>query len=146
MIKSKSGLRKKRRKSGEITLLKKRLWELCKQITRKRSILTSGALICYTSGKVLEHPKDAHTGHYIASSICSTEMRYDLDNLRIQSYDQNINKNGNTLQFRLNLIKEKGAEFVDELWSRNEQTKGKMYPKQWFVDKIIQYETLLKNL
>lgn len=142
-----SGLRKKkRRKSGEITLLKKKLWQLCKEIVRKCSIIDSGALRCYTCPKGPLEPKNAHTGHFIASSLCSTEMRYNLANLAIQCYNCNINKSGNTLQFRLNLIRDHGAEFVDELWSRNEATKGQIFPTSWFKDKILQYTKILESI
>lgn len=136
---------RKRRKKGEITRLKDKLWELCKQITRKRCIDRHGKLVCFTSGKVLTHPSDAHTGHFITSSWCSIELRYDLKNLRVQSYDENINKNGNTLQFRENLIRDHGVEYVDELWERNKVTKGKTYGKEWFIDKIQEYSLLLES-
>lgn len=136
---------KKRRKKGEITKLKDTLWELCKQITRKECIGRHGKLICFTSGKEITHPSDAHTGHYITSSWCSVELRYDLKNLRVQSYDENINKNGNTLQFRENLIRDHGVEYVDELWERNKVTKGKVFTSQWFQDKISEYENILER-
>ena len=137
---------KKRRKKGELTKAKLRLWELCKQITRAECIKKYGKLVCFTSGKTLIFPKDAHTGHYITSSWCSPELRYDLKNLRIQSYDENINKNGNTLQFRENLIRDHGTEYVDELWNRNKATKGRPYPLQWFLDKETEYKQLLQEL
>lgn len=134
----------KRRKKGELTLLKLKLWNLCKAIVRAESMKQHGKLVCYTSGKILVFPKDAHTGHYITSSWCSVELRYDLKNLRIQSYDENINKNGNTLQFRENLIRDHGVEYVDELWERNKATKGIVYPKEWFINQIALYEAKLE--
>lgn len=150
MIKRKSfGIKRKsrkRRKKGEITKSKEKLWELCKQITRRRNILSSGEWKCYTSGKLLTFPKDAHTGHCIPSSLCSVELRYDLKNLRIQSYDQNINKNGNPLQFERNLIRNHGQAYMDDLWNRNEATKGKVYTMDWFNAKIAQYQQILKDL
>src|SRR3990167_5495285 len=136
-------MRMKRRKKSELTKLKDKLWELCKQITRAKCIKKHGRLVCFTSGKVLTFPKDAHTGHFITSSWCSVELRYDLKNLRVKSYDENINKNGNTLQFRENLIRDHGVEYVDELWQRNKETKGRIYPLQFFYDKIEEYQSLL---
>lgn len=149
MIKRKTfGIKRtrKRRKKGELTKTKLRLWELCKQITRAECIKRHGKLICFTSGKVLIHPKDAHTGHYITSSWCSPELRYDLKNLRVQSYDENINKNGNTLQFRENLISDHGEEYVEELWRRNKETKGRQYPLQWYLDREQEYKAILESL
>ena len=138
--------RKKRRKKGELTRAKLRLWELCKLITRAECIKKHGKLVCFTSGKTLIHPSDAHTGHYITSSWCSIELRYDLKNLRVQSYDENVNKNGNTLQFRENLIRDHGVEYVEELWRRNKETKGRVYPLSWFTDKEQEYQSLLLSL
>ena len=137
---------RERRKKGELTKAKLRVWELCKQITRAECIKNHGKLVCYTSGKTLVFSKDAHTGHYITSSWCSIELRYDLKNLRVQSYDENINKNGNTLQFRENLIRDHGVEYVDELWTRNKATKGRPYLLQWFLDKESAYKALLSTL
>lgn len=137
---------RKRRKKGEITKAKETLWQLCKEITRKRYILPSGAWKCYTSGKVITEPKNVHTGHFIASSLCSVELRYDLKNLRPQSYNENINHSGNALQFERNLIRYHGVEYVAELWLRNEQTKGRTYPLQWYKDKITEYQNILKEL
>ena len=110
-----------------------------------KCVQPDGSWVCYTSGKRMVFPKDAHTGHCIPSSLCSVELRYDLNNLRVQSYDQNINKNGNPLQFERNLIRDHGQAYMDDLWNRNEATKGKIYPKQWFLDKITEYTTLLHS-
>lgn len=137
---------KPRVKTRTITSLKKELWQLCKLITRKRYGLPNGTYICYTSGKLIIDPKDAHTGHFIHSSLCSVELRYDLNNLRIQSYDQNINKNGNTLQFQENLIQDHGAAYVRELVKRNQATKGLQYGKDWYINKIVEYQSLLETL
>lgn len=137
---------RKRRKKGELTKLKLKLWELCKQITRSMCVQPDGTWICYTSGKTIVYPKDAHTGHCIPSSLCSVELRYDLKNLRVQSYDQNINKNGNPLQFERNLIRDHGQAYMDDLWNRNEATKGKVYPKEWFETKINDYQLLLDSM
>lgn len=137
---------KKRRKKGELTKLKEKLWELCKKITRKNCVQPDGSWICYTSGKIIVFPKDAHTGHFIPASLCSPELRYDLKNLRVQTYDQNINKNGNALQFERNLIRDHGQEYVDELWNRNEATKHTTYHLDWYKNKIAEYEILLSEM
>lgn len=134
---------RKRRKRGELTILKDTLWELCKQITRKRYVKPDGTWDCYTSGKPILLPKNVHTGHFIPSSLCSVELRYDLKNLRPQSYNDNINHSGNPHQFRRNLIANHGIEYVEELETRNEATKGKVYPPEWFKEKIAQYQKLL---
>ncbi len=138
--------RRKRRNKGEITKLKDTLWELCKQITRKRYIQPDGTWMCYTGNKPILLAKNVHTGHCIPSANCSVELRYDLKNLRPQSYNQNINLSGNSLQFERNLIRDHGQAYMDDLWNRNEATKGKVYPKEWFEAKIQEYSSLLQQL
>jgi len=125
---------KKRRKKGEITKLKAKLWQICRQIKNETT--------CYTCGRQNLTGSNRQLGHYIASSLCSVPTRYSLDNLRIQCYNCNINKSGNTLQFRRNLIKEVGIDAVNALEEYNETLKGKVYPKQWFLDKITEYKKL----
>jgi len=117
---------------------KVKLWELCKQITRKKHGST-----CFTSGKQGLEGSNWQTGHYIASSLCSTELRYDLKNLRPQSYQENINHSGNTLQFRRNLIRDHGIEYVEELETRNQKTKGQKFDILWYVAKIEEYSIIL---
>ncbi len=63
-----------------------------------------------------------------------------------QSYNENINHSGNPLQFRLNLIRDHGTEYVDELWERNAATKGLTYSKEWFEQRINDYKLLLEEL
>ena len=144
-IRSSKPIRKRRRK-GKITKLKDRLWELCKAITRARYIQPDGTWICYTSKKRILLAKNVHTGHFIAASLCSVELRYDLKNLRPQSYNENINHSGNALQFERNLIEDHGVEYVAELWLRNQLTKNKVYPPEWFSAKIQEYQSLLTEL
>ena len=133
-----------KKKPKSLTLLKKNLWELCKQLIRKQYGLSNGTWLCYTSGKLIIDPRDAHTGHFIHSSLCSVELRYDLNNLRIQSYDQNINKNGNTLQYEENLIRDHGQKYVDDLKRRNRETKGNLFGRYWYEQKILEYKLLLE--
>ncbi len=137
---------RKRRKKGELTKRKDTLWELCKQITRETYKQPDGTWICYTSKKPILLPKNVHAGHFIASSLCSVELRYDLKNLRPQNYNENINHSGNALQFERNLIEDHGVEYVAELWLRNQMTKGKVYPIEWFDQKIAEYELKLLAL
>lgn len=132
--------KRRRRKKGEIPKLKEQLWGLCRNILIRRY-----GYKCYTCGKVKRRKGALHTGHYIASSLCSIELRYDLKNLRRQCYACNINRSGNTLRFQKYLTRDHGPEYVEELWDRNEATKGKIYPKEWFIHQISTYSQLLKD-
>ena len=133
----------KRKKVGKvakpkITRLKKQLWEECKRIIRLRYQKHTGGWDCYTCGNHLDAPAKAQTGHFIPSSVCSTEMRYDLGNLRVQCYRCNINLSGNWIEYEKRLRKEMGEDYPEKLKARNESTKGQMYREDW-------YEMYLKN-
>lgn len=134
-------IKRKRRKKGEITKLKEQLWQLCRNILIKKY-----GYKCYTCGKIKRKKGALHTGHYIASALCSTELRYDTRNLRRQCYACNINRSGNTIRFGKYLSRDHGTEYVEELWNRNEATKGKVYSKQWFLNEIEIKKQILAQL
>lgn len=123
-------------------LLKDKLWRECKRIIRSRYGNKNGTWNCYTCGALLDEPRKAQTGHFIPSSICSTAMRYNLDNLRIQCYRCNINLSGNWPAYERNLDIEMGIGFADELKATNEQTKNMQYDSIWYEDTIDRYKKL----
>lgn len=131
----------KRRKKTPLEIAKDKLWELCKTITR----LEHGN-VCYTCGKPNLEGSSWQTGHFISSSICSTELRYDLSNLRPQCYNCNINKSGNWLAFEQHLTHAHGKDYVTKLKKRNEKTKGKQYDLLWYRDKIEEHKAYLSEL
>ena len=130
-------LRKKKAKAVSTTILKDRLWQLCKKITRQIYGNT-----CYTCGKIGLEGANWHTGHYIPSSVCSMEMRYSLDNLRPQCYHCNIHLSGNWPAYKAHLRDEKGDYFPEWLERRNRDTKGDMYGRAWIIQKIEEYKNL----
>ena len=75
----------KRRRKSNLKKQKEKLWKLCREIQIKRF-----GRICYTCGAKDLQGSNCHLGHFIPSSVCSAEMRYSLDNLRIQCYHDNI--------------------------------------------------------
>lgn len=127
-----------RRSKSELAKLKDKLWELCKNITRARYGGT-----CYTCDKQGLEGSNQQTGHYLTDSTCSTELRYDLNNLRIQCYRCNINLSGNWIEYERRLIRDHGEEYVAELKRRNYATKGLMYREDWYKRKIEEYKALL---
>lgn len=131
----------KRRKKSDLQKLKAKLWELCRQITRKRYGNT-----CYTCDKTGLEGSSWQTGHFISSSICSVALRYDLRNLRIQCYNCNINKSGNWLEFENRLKRDCGEAIVAELKAENERTKGQQYDSLWYEAKIAEYQLIFDNL
>lgn len=141
-LKRKTPLRSKRKTirkvTPNITKLKKRLWELCRDITRARY-----GYYCYTCGN---HSDAPHTGHFISSSVCSVELRYDLKNLRPQCYRCNIHLSGNWLAYEIKLKQDEGDVYVDELKERNMRTKGRQYDTLWYQAKIAEYEQILAEI
>jgi len=132
---------KTRKKKSPLAKLKIELWKLCREITIKRD-----GSDCYTCPSKDLSGSSRHLGHFISSSICSTELRYDLKNLRIQCYSCNIHKSGNWLAYENRLIRENGETYVQELKQRNEQTKGAMYREDWYEQKIAEYQSILDRL
>ena len=128
-------------KKPTIKALKTKLWELCKQITRKRYKNKDGTWNCFTCGRLIDGPAKAQTGHCIPSSACGAFLRYDLRNLRIQDYYCNINLGGNGSAFYKNLVEENGQEYVDELF-RDKQKIIKA-DEIFYQNKINEYEKLL---
>lgn len=128
----------KRRSTTSLARLKRKLWELCREITRE-----SYGNTCFTCERTGLYGGNYQTGHFITSSTCSTEIRYSLDNLRVQCYHCNINLSGNWTAFERNLVRDHGREWVDDLKRRNEETKGLKYDSLWYEAKIKEYEKLL---
>lgn len=141
---SKKKKAKKRTKSRKpsMRLLKSKLWAECKRIVRERYSHHNGGWYCYTCDSYLDEPRKAQTGHFIPSSICSVEMRYDLDNLRVQCYRCNINLSGNWPEFEKRLNAEMGEGFTDKLKARNESTKGQQYDSEWYKMYIENYKQI----
>jgi hypothetical protein len=123
--------------------LKAKLWELCKQITRKRYQLSDGNWNCFTCDAYLDEPAKAQTGHFIASSVCGVLLRYDLRNLRVQCYRCNINAGGNGAEYYRRLVLEKGQEYVNHLFEDKQKTikAGRVF----YETLISEYEEILNK-
>lgn len=132
---------RKRRKKSDLAKVKAKLWELCRLITRREY-----GDHCYTCGKGPLTGSSYQTGHFITSSICSVELRYDLKNLAVQCFNCNIDKSGNWVVFERLLREKHGDAYVEELKARNLATKGITYPLSWFQDKIIQYQNIYESI
>ena len=130
----------KRKSKSELTRLKDQLWQLCRQIVKLQH-----PHLCFTCGKrLIAGEQGFHTGHFISSSICSTELRYHLDNLRPQCSGCNVWKSGNWLEFEKHLTKENGNNYVSELKELNNKTKGLKYGSWWYLDKISHYQEIIE--
>ena len=87
-----------------------KIWELCKQVIRKRD--GDKCVICGTSG--LEGV-NAQTGHFIPSGACGAYLRFNIRNLHLSCYRCNINLGGNGAIFAKSLENKYGKEFVDRI-------------------------------
>lgn len=131
--------KKVKKKTSNVSLLKKKLWELCKQIIR-----TKYGNTCYTCGKTGLAGASWHTGHFLASSVCGAYLRYDLRNLRPQCYYCNINCGGSGAMFYKNLVDREGQKFVDEIFI--DKQKSIKADELFYAQKISEYEKILATL
>ena len=105
---SKSPKPKKKRTTRQ--KLEKMLWEECKRIIRLRYPNT-----CYTSGATNLTGANWHTGHGKSKGELPIRYKYDLRNLRPQSYHANINLGGQSDVFIAKLEQEEeGLQFLEE--------------------------------
>ena len=121
-----------------VTKLKKRLWQLCREI-----IFTRHGNDCYSCGAKGLFGSNRQCGHFLPSSICSAAMRYDLDNLRPQCMVCNVHRSGNWPAYEAHLVRD-GID-PNELKRRNQQTIGKQYDRLFYQNKIAEYEGLLSD-
>jgi 5-methylcytosine-specific restriction endonuclease McrA len=117
--------------------LKKKLWELCRQITDKNY-----PPICYTCGSQISG-SNKQLGHFIPSSVCGAYLRYDLRNLRWQCMRCNISAGGNGAEYYRRMVKEKGKKHVEELF----RDKQKIIKADviWLQNKIDEYTKSLST-
>lgn len=89
-------------------ILKDRLWNECKRITRERFPNT-----CYTCGKQGLSGQDWQTGHGKAKGALPLRFKYDIRNLRPQCYNCNHGGNGMTDIFIARMeTEEEGVAFL----------------------------------
>lgn len=138
-----------KKKLPSIRRRKKVLWELCKQITRKRYVNQDGTWNCYTCDKKIDVPKNAHTGHCVPQAFGGLYLRYDLRNLRIQDFRCNINYGGNGGVYVMRLRKEIGDDNVVDMFTlldRKNEKKTSMVERMFIEDKIEEYRKILHSL
>lgn len=111
----------KKVKKLSIGKLQKLLWEEVKRIVRTKYALGAPKMptetwICYTCGKLITSKMDAHTGHFIAKSVCGAYLKYDLRNLRVQCMACNVWGGGMGADFYHNMVIREGQEYVNQLF------------------------------
>jgi hypothetical protein len=110
----------KRKSKSETKKIQDELWQECRRIT-KAKYLRNGKYYCFTCDKEIEG-SNCQLGHFIPNSVGGALLRYNLDNLRLQCYYDNINLGGNGSEFYRRMVAENGQEFVDKLFELKNQT------------------------
>lgn len=101
----------KKVKKMPMGLLRKKLWEECKRITRAKY-----PPFCFTCGKPVAGSND-HTSHFIPNSVGGAFLRFDLRNLRRCCYYCNVNLGGNGSMYYRRLLETEGQEYIDQLFA-----------------------------
>jgi hypothetical protein len=99
----------KKQSKQKISVVQRKLWELCKQIIKIRY-----GDECYTCGRYCEG-SNRHTGHMWAKASLGAFMKYDLRVLRPQCYHCNINLGGLGAVFYKKMLDENGPDYMDAL-------------------------------
>lgn len=127
----------RRKSKSEIKKLQDKLWKLCREIIRARY-----PHFCYTCDRPVEG-SNMHCGHFIPKAACPAELKYHLDNLRLQCYHCNINLGGNGGEFYRRLEKKHGKPYINRLFkAKHDLVKA---DKQWYEQKIEEYTDILNN-
>lgn len=121
-----------------ISKLQRKIWELCKQIIRKKYGNT-----CYTCGKTGLEGSNWHTGHMLPKSALSAYLKYDLRVLRPQCYNCNINQGGRGADFIENMRRIEGQVYVSRI-TEDRIITVKAYDH--YLTLIPKYEKILKEL
>jgi hypothetical protein len=121
-----------------ISVLQRKLWELCKQIIRLKYGNT-----CYTCGQKNLIGSNWHTGHMWAKASLGANLKYDLRILRPQCYHCNINLGGRGADFYRKMLEEIGEEKMNQLVSERSKIV-KAY--DFYFELLVKYQLLLNEM
>jgi len=123
-----------------ITKLKKKLDTIFSQYIRLRDSDINGYVQCISCGNTY-HWKKAQNGHYVSRSVLA--LRFDEENCFAQCVSCNMFKNGNYINYRINLCDKVGEDKVKELESRRFDIT-KLTP-DWYEEQIKYYTEQVNN-
>lgn len=137
-------------KKKTLTKLKKELWVLVSQYVRMDAADDMGWVQCYTcparrfwKNEPLKGTLGIQAGHCFTQGGHKSTI-FDLDNIRPQCYQCNINNSGEGAVFRGNLERDHGKKFVNDLERRAKQPyRGDVF---YLEDQIDVYKEKLKQL
>lgn len=131
----KQGLR--RLGKQKISIVQRKLWKLCKEITRKKYGNT-----CYTCHQMGLSGVNWHTGHLWAKASLGAYLKYDLRVLRPQCYNCNINRGGMGADFYQRMLIEIGEEKMAQLQRDRQVIVNAM---DHYQKLISEYEKILQQ-
>ena len=132
------------RKKGksESAKIQQKLWELCRQIIRKRY-----PNICYTCDATGLKGANWHTGHMWAKGSLHALLKYDLRILRPQCYRCNMILGGMGAIFYEKMLKEEGKKYMQALdQARWEDKNVVLKSTDHYLNLIESYTQILKEL
>lgn len=100
----------KKQSKMPISRLQRKIWELCKQLTRKRY-----GNVCYTCGLTGLSGSNWHTGHMWAKASLGAYLKYDLRVLRPQCMTCNVWQGGRGADFYKKMLEEIGQQRMFDL-------------------------------
>jgi hypothetical protein len=121
------------KKLKPIPKLKKELWKHFSLFIRRRD-----GGVCFICGRRCEG-QGYQTSHFIAKSICGIELYFSEKNNHGCCYNCNINLGGNLYEYGQKL----GEETCKELYAIKLKTKGAIWSREKYEEKIAYYKELL---
>jgi hypothetical protein len=106
----------KKKSKQSISVIQRRLWELCRKIAYNEFKDADGHISCFTCRKPRIEASNRQLGHFLPKGACGAYLKYDLRNLRWQCYHCNINMGGAGAEFYKRLVEEHGQEFIDGIF------------------------------
>jgi hypothetical protein len=132
----KSSLHKKGK--AKISVIQRTLWELCKQIIRKRH-----GNSCYTCNAQNLSGSNWQTGHMWAKGSLGAYMKYDLRILRPQCYLCNLRHGGRGADFYKRMLEEIGEDDMCKL-EKDRQILVRAYDH--YAKLVLEYKDIFKLL
>lgn len=128
----------KKKSKAKISTIQNKIWELIKQIVRKKY-----PNVCYTCGQTGLGGSNQQTGHLWAKASLGAYLKYDLRVLRIQCYNCNINRGGMGADFYSKMLQEVGWVEMGKL-EKDRQVTVNAYDH--YVTLLDEYSKLLSEL
>lgn len=128
----------KKQSGQKISVIQRQLWQLCKEIIRKKYGST-----CYTCGQGGLAGSNWHTGHLWPKASLGSYMKYDLRVLRPQCYRCNIHLGGNGAVFYEKMCRENGDGYMSGL-EKEKQISVKALDH--YLALVPKYQEMLRGL